>query len=439
VVIDKPRKITFGMLAAPVKPRLKGWRDFWWTRKCTVLGTSINWLAGPGVCGNVYPAGKDPYFWRMLAKANTGVVPKEEIKECIERGLKYFEPFEMRERWVRHVNRNVGGARHGMTQVFYYNRATTATDEEYATFLNEWRLDNYPTHEFKVEPWEIKIVPSESYIDFALYWYAKSFEYGRNLGVYWDNWYLRPSFNTMMTDAYMKDGEIVPATGLWGLRELCKRTFVMMNEKGMVPITMPHMTSTNILPMHSFATVQYDWEWKYSTGDVQYRHSREYLQLVSNGELAGLIPVPLNDHGKEAKDEWVQRTFAGVSLLHELETGGSGSAWKTLRDPLIPIMQNPDLKAWRYWDEEKSPVSSANPDLPSIVYCAPGKEAMVLFCSYSEKDEDAIITIDPKALELKADGLKVINYETGKALKLDGNKLKLKIKKHDVLGIKISN
>ena len=53
-----------------------------------------------------------------------------------------------------------------------------------------------------------------------------------------------------MTDAYHKpDGTIVPSTGIWGLRELAKRTFQYENERGMLPVTMAHMTSTSILPM----------------------------------------------------------------------------------------------------------------------------------------------------------------------------------------------
>ena len=35
-----------------------------------------------------------------------------------------------------------------------------------------------------------------------------------------------------------EDGSIVPSNGIWGLRELVKRTFVYMNELGMRPITM---------------------------------------------------------------------------------------------------------------------------------------------------------------------------------------------------------
>jgi hypothetical protein len=142
---------------------------------------------------------------------------------------------------------------------------------------------------------EIKIVPSPSYNDYNLYWYAKSFEIGNNQGVYWDNFFITPSFNTEMTDAYRRtDGTVVPAAGIWGLRDLARRTFIMMNERQMLPIVFPHMTSFSPLPMLSFCTVQYEWEWKYSEGDVHERFPREYVQLVTTGEQAGVWPVPLS-------------------------------------------------------------------------------------------------------------------------------------------------
>ena len=436
-IITAPRRITFGLLAAPVKPRPKAWRTFWYDNRCGLLGTCINWLGGPGNASNIYPPGKEMYFWEMIARGNVEKVPREEMKECIDRGMPYFEPHGKAETWGRHVYHNVGGSRRDKWMIFYYNRATFSACEEYATFMNEWVVTDNPAHDFKPSVGEIKLVPSESYCDFALYWYAKSFEVGRNKGVYWDNWYIKPSFSQVMTDAYEENGEVIPAAGIWGMRELCKRTFVMMNEKGMVPITMPHMTSTNILPMHSFATVQYDWEWKYSTGDVQYRHSRDYLQLVSNGELAGLIPVPLSDHGKQAKDEWVQRTFCGVALVHELITGGRGEVWRTLREPITEMAHDPALKVWRYWDETPQPAGFGHADLPVIVYAVPGKEARVVVCSYAEEDvNDATLTIDPGALGL-AGPVVVTNYETGAEYEVKDNAVALDIKKHEVIGFLI--
>ena len=60
LTIKEERTITFGLLAAPVKPRLEPWRHIWWRDNYTLLGTDINWFA-LGNCGSVYPAGKDMY------------------------------------------------------------------------------------------------------------------------------------------------------------------------------------------------------------------------------------------------------------------------------------------------------------------------------------------------------------------------------------------
>ncbi|MCX5672842.1 MAG: DUF6067 family protein, partial [Planctomycetota bacterium] len=72
-VIDKPRTITFGLLAAPVKPRLSpggpnGWRSRYMRDKYALLGTDINWF-GVG-CGSVYPIDRDLDLWKMLARGN---------------------------------------------------------------------------------------------------------------------------------------------------------------------------------------------------------------------------------------------------------------------------------------------------------------------------------------------------------------------------------
>lgn len=438
LVIEKKRRIRFGILAAPVKPRLPGWRHKWWTDRYTLLGTNINWLSAPGHASEVYPPGKDLYFWEILAKGNRERLPAEAVEEVARRGMPYFRPWGEAEveRWVRHVKHNLR-SRLGKKMVFYYNRAVNNTNPEYATFMNEWELNDYPPRDFTPALDEIKYVPSASLIDFSLHWYAKSFEY-RNRGVYWDNWFIKPSFNRVMTDAYLDaTGNVVPAAGIWELRELARRTFVMMNEKGMLPITMPHMTSTNILPMHSFATVQYDWEWKYSNGDVQDRFTREYLQLVSNGGLAGTWPVLLNDHGELADDAWTQRTFAGVSLVHELIGDGHGEVWKTLRDPLLSLMKDPKLNVYRYWDEQDQPFSAQESDLPAIVYSIPGKVTMAVLCSYAEKDVQACIRIDPDRLGYKGD-YEVVNYETGERFEVKNDQFTVPVKRHEVIGVKIT-
>jgi hypothetical protein len=442
-VIREARTLTFGLLAAPVKPRLSAdWRHKYRRDRYSLLGTDINWFA-LGDCGSVYPAGKDMHLWEMLKRGNTEQLSDAEVEQCLADSQHYVEPYgpDRIATWAAHVRHNLR-SRFGTKMVFYYNRASYQLADEFETFKDEWGLTDYRTIDKGNGIWEIKIVPSESYIDHALYWYGKSFDVGGNQGVYWDNWFFVGDYNTQMTGAYKRpDGTVVPSTGLWGLRELCKRTFQYMNERGMPPITMPHMTSTQILPLHSFATVQYDWEWKYSEGDVQYRFPREYILMVSNGELAGTWPVLLNDHGPQAEDPWISRTFAAVCMLHELDCpyagwSPAGQAQLALLKPVDDILAQPGVEAFRYWDERPQPVVTGDPDLPTIVYSVKGREAVFAVVSYAETDKEAKVAVDPAALGFDR-GYVLSDAETGQELPVAGNTVTFPLKKHDIRVCKV--
>ncbi len=451
--IDKERTLTFGLLAAPVKPPLNPASENpnWWRYRYhrggyRLLGTDINWL-GNGSCGTIYPMGCDLLFWQMIGKGSKVKLSEQEINATYEHGLRYVEPYgkEAVDSWKAHVNANLRNHLNGR-MLFYYNRAVCQEPVEVDTFKDEWCLDDYRSFDEGNGRGEIKIVPSPSYVDFALYWYSLSFDIGNNQGVYWDNWFIAPSFNTEMTDAYKRpDGTLVPAAGIWGLRELCKRTFIMENERGMLPITFPHMTSFNPLPMLSFATVQYDWEWKYSEGDVQERYTREYLQLASSGELAGVWPVPLHDHGPKAEDPWEQRTFSAVRLVHELDGGGGwGHGWvkahaenaAKLAKPVIGMLDKQGLQVYKYWEDRPLPVATGDADLPAIVYAVPGSEAVAVVVSYAREDKELKAAFDLKALGLNG-AVKIVDAESGAELKAANGAVSLPIKKHDIKVLRI--
>lgn len=434
------REITFGLLAAPVKPRIpEDWRHRWRRDRYSLLGTDINWLA-LGDCGSVYPAGSELFFWEMIARGNRERLGEEDIRRVVERGKPYFEPYgpERVAAFVNHARFNLT-ARHGTRMVFYYNRASYQAAAEFETFKDEWCLTDWRDIGKGDGIHEIKIVPTDSYIDHALWWYGKSFDVGGNRGVYWDNWFFVGSYNTAMTGAYRRpDGSVSPSNGLWGLRELAKRTFQYMNERGMFPLTMPHMTSTGILPLLSFATVQYDWEWKYSEGDVQGRFPREYILLVSSGELAGTWPVLLGDHGKLADDPPTARTFAAVAMVHELDCAypgysRSGKAQLALFRPVDEILARPGVRTHRYWDEEPQPAAASDPDLPAIVYSVPGEEAVVAVVSYAGEDRTADLRVDAAALGF-AGGFRAIDAETGEEVAPGGSAsgISFRLPRHDV-------
>jgi len=442
----KKGEITFGLLAAPVKPRWTppeagkhGWRYRYLRDDYTLLGTDINWF-GIG-CGSVYPVGRDLWLWEMLARGNREDLSRETVERVAEWGTQYFEESDTRslESWHRHVHHNLR-SRRGKRMVFYYNRASIQAAEEFQTFQDEWGLTDLRSVGPGRSTREIKIVPTPSYVDHALYWYARSFDIGANQGVYWDNFFIEPSFNTEMTAAYRDPGgRVIPAAGIWALRDLARRTFVMMHERGMRPITFPHMTSLAPLPMLAFSTVQYDWEWKYSEGDVQDRFARPLLLLTSTGDLAGVWPVPLADHGRLAGDPWTQRTFTAVRLVHELDGhggfGGHGKAAEAnarLARPVLDLLDEPGLQVYRYWDERPQPVAADRPDVPTIVYVAPGRQAVAVATSYADTDADVALRVDAKAMGFDAGNLVAENAETGEAMLLDAGRLRFPLKKHGV-------
>jgi hypothetical protein len=437
-VITSPRTIVFGLLAAPVKPRLNlSDNPNWWRYRFNrdryfLLGTDINWF-GNSSCGAVYPVGQDMYLWQMLARGNKARLSDATIDAVARYGVKYFAPFgpDAVKMWIDHVQLNLR-SHLGQKMIFYYNRASCEESDEFQTFQDEWSLDDFrpavplPARE------EIKIVPSDSFIDYNLYWYLKSFEIGNNKGIYWDNWFIDPSFNTEMTYAYRTpDGAIMPSAGIWAMRSLAKRTFQMMSERQMPPIIFPHMTSFSPMPMLSFATVQYDWEWKYSEGDVQDRFSRDYIQLVTLGEQAGVWPVVLPDELSLANDPGTQRTFAAVRLVHELDGYGGGPIAQRLLLPIFSILDKPGTVAYRYWDDRPMPAHVGNADVPLLVYSRPGEEALIVATSYAATDVTAKVDVNWKALGLDASAF-ITDAEGGGPVSVDHGQIVLPIRKHDI-------
>jgi hypothetical protein len=438
-----PRRITFGLQAAPVKPRLDAdWRHKYRRDNYSLLGTDINWLA-LGDCGSVYPAHKDLYLWQMIRRGNRERLPEDEIRKVVERARPYFAPYgpDRVASLDAHVRHNLT-SRYGTKMIFYYNRASFQLAPEFETFKDEWALTDYRAIEKGSGIYEIQIVPSPSYVDHAVWWYDKSFDIGGNQGVYWDNWFFRGSYNTGMTGAYCgPDGAVTPSNGIWGLRELAKRTFQRMNERGMKPITMAHMTSTGILPLLSFCTVQYDWEWKYSEGDVQDRFSRDYILMVSNGELAGTWPVLLGDAGPLAEDRHTARTFLAAAMVHELDCAyptwtDAGRMQRALLEPVDRILARRGVRAYRYWDDAPPPVRADDPDVPTVVYSVKGSEAVVGVASYAPDDRRVRLTVDAASLGFGG-GCVVTDVETGETLEQDGGAISLHIKRHDVRVLKL--
>jgi hypothetical protein len=143
LVVSQPRTLTFGLLAAPVKPRLTSdWRYEYRRDNYSLLGTDINWLA-LGDCGSVYPAGKDLFLWQMIKKGNEEHLTPAEIQSVVDRGKPYFAPYgdDVVQTFISHARFNTT-SRFGTKMIFYYNRASYQAADEFETFKDEWDLSD---------------------------------------------------------------------------------------------------------------------------------------------------------------------------------------------------------------------------------------------------------------------------------------------------------
>lgn len=99
--------------------------------------------------------------------------------------------------------------------------------------------------------------------------------------------------------------------------------------------------------------------------------------------------------------------------------------------PILDFLVKPGVVAYRYWDEVPQLVKTDNPELLTIVYSLPGKEAITAVVSYSNNDEEVKLKIDAKALGFSSNHT-VINAESGEKISLNGNTVSFPLKKHDV-------
>jgi hypothetical protein len=83
-------------------------------------------------------------------------------------------------------------------------------------------------------------------------------------------------------------------------------------------------------------------------------------------------------------------------------------------------------------------VKCSDRDYAWILYNLPGKKAVLIICSYSEKDGTVTFDLDLKKLEIKRDCFST-NFETRKNAVQKNGKIKLNLKKHQLIAIELSN
>jgi len=264
-------------------------------------------------------------------------------------------------------------------------------------------------------------------------------------GIYWDNFFLQACYVPAEAGGpgYVDDdGNLRAGVNLMAFRNLARRNAVMMHRMGLRPLEWIHMTNVTIVPMLSFAALNYDWEWrdqgKFALMDLQDRlgadKDTDLILAMSTGLQCGNISVACSrfnpPKGSGVTREWLHRTVMAVCLVHEIKI------FEGTRD--VVRAQNrmaefgyglPDCKVYRYW-EEPHPIATKGAAVKTLVLQR-GKRALIVVGSFGEGG-DCTLKPDLKALGLPKTA-KAVNAEKEQQLQsVEPGTFVLPIKKHDV-------
>ncbi len=459
-VLREKRKIVLGFMATPVKPmpadfrRWNAWAHFsggvnagmmkagYFTYSVNFLGNGLYFGTYDG-CADIYPCRQDIEILRKMAEARkTKIRPTEFLLDWLKKNTP-----DDKERAIRKAHLLNGFVRAmgaGQENLFYFNArgCRFKGTPEGRHYLNEWYKNGAADREI-MDAVAYDLDPRASYRDYAVWWYKKILETGAMDQMYWDDLFLTPNTNLIGTDAYLReDGTVQPSTGIFELRELIRRSAVMMAETGRTPKFMLHMTSTNLAPVLSFGALNFDWEEDLGTIDFQDRHPQEYIRAMSHGRQTGNFPVMLVATSKKTEElftreqyrHWI-RTAAGVMLTHELRWHKEyPEFWNTLKRLYDLGYASDQGKVFNYWEKD-CPVKIDGGRTSSLAWSSQGK-AGIMVCDWGEGGEFRM-TFDRKRMGLPDTPSTAADAESGKKLVIRGNEVHFSLKKHDFIIIEL--
>lgn len=462
-VLDRPRTLVFGLQATPTKPMPEGWRR-WLGNKRVPGGRTVSWLGSCYYWGahsyDVYPHEKRFEFYDEMAKARqTGVRSDAFVKQWLAMLETLYpndgKPYSAHgyEFYRAHINAGIHTSANATWakgwRLFGYTNARGVGFHapEFRTFQDEWlryawfRRDWNPKGDVGYD-----LSPSPSFVDYAVWYYRKMLQTWAD-GVYWDNTFLSAHYDPVVGNAWVDEkGDIHPGLGLFHLRDLIKRTAIMMWQEsgGVEPQRLPfvslsHMTNTMIVPILSFGNCTMDWEWKYGYDDFQDRFSPDLTVAETLGRQVGSWGTILAGGHPDAKDPRTARVFRtrlAVCLVHEIQNFDYQP--KQDIDLYAKLFEfgygQPDCRVFNYW-EAPHPAAAAGVDARTLVM-ARGGQAIVAVTDYGGGGA-CTLTLGLDALGVPATAT-ASDVETGAAVERVGAGVyRFDVPAHDLRVIKV--
>jgi hypothetical protein len=400
-------------------------------------------------CLDLYPRGEDFSLWEQYARTKqTGQVDEAFLRAWVER-YAAEETAEERQRTLNHVRHGFHCLTSKTNDLLAYTnaRGVRLDTPEGQTFLDEWHRDAFTTRTWsRGGGVAYDLNPGESFRDYAMWYYKRMLETFVD-HIYWDDIFMQSCFDVVGSEAYeLPDGTIQPASGLFDMRELVRRTAVLQHEMGRgFQANQVHLTNTAITPILSFAGSHLTWEDRVGEMDYQDRYSREYIRAESTGRQHGNAPFVLHlcgqlmrptDEAAKAKRKWLDRTLTGVALVHEIRASGRVEVF----DDMLKILYefgygDESTKVFNYWAPDL-PVSLSRDDTSHLVIARPDG-AMVVVCDYGEGGE---LLLSPHLGRLGFSAMAgAVDVETGQPLEiLPSGAVRLSLAKHDFKVVRLT-
>ncbi len=450
--LDAERTFVFGLQATPAKPMVEepvNWRR--WvpyryedrqTQPFRIVGSCPYYGC---LSFDLYPLDRDFSIYDAFSRArDTGEFDADFVARWLSKYAAYgIEPGSDREEYyTRHVNAGMRTAASMLrSEGWLWTPYTNARGmgyhlEEWPVFQDEWIRFQFQQRSTTGGA-SYDIHPTASMRDAAMWYYREMLRCFD--GIYWDNIYLSANWDTIAGDAWVDDaGRVHPSVGLWDMRELIRRTAIMLHEQGRTAYAnVPHMTNTNIIPILSFATVNLDWEWQYGKTDFQDRFTPDLTVAETIGRQCGNIPLILAGGHTPADDPaypWMVRTRTGVCLVHEIRV------WDWRQELHYEMLGRlfefgygtDDCRVYNYWDEG-FPLAVEGVDARAIVLVN-GPRAIVIVTDYGEGGECTL------SLDLAATGVPATvvakDLETGEPIAGGApGSVTFPLKKHDLRAV----
>jgi len=378
----KPFETVFGLMASPVKPYPRGWRNW-----------RLGWI-GHDSMANVQPWYNSWGLYRA-----------------------HPDPRPDAPRMVRKI------AQEGRRVTFYTSFSLNSPFHEgYQRYAWEWRFVPGAIPRLGTPPRQrvfVRCCPgAKTWRDYYIWKMSRVMDFTGAPGFYYDVSSLKPCANARHGCGYVgRDGKHHPTWNILGIREMAKRMYVMGKSRKADMLFIYHMSSRVVLPYLSFCDLLADGE--------QYTHKLEkqldYTRLLppdtfraefmghNLGIPSAFFPEFWRGPGKKAYKDEGKGAFEHVLGLIAVHDGQVWPAWAPA-GPMLDYWKAQDEFGWSddveflpYWRQRAAEADS--PEILVSVYRSPArKKAMLVLLNESDEPREAAVRLDFKRLALEPTG-----------------------------------